>query len=317
MGADDYHPLVRQAIADGWEPASIARLVILISRTWKWPSDVTAQCILAECPELLQMAAFNEPLADVFTPEEFISMIRQRSSYTPAHIARAYVELRAVIKLKNSKMLSAVAKGWNFEARSHLIIRVIDDCVNSVKGAAKLVARASEAFSWKRKKRTRLMQAIIDHSVFEGLFGSPQAVFKVMPDLEGRVHLQEGMGEGSSDEGDSEDAAFIHDGPLEYYNSSDAEDGPSSAEDEPKDTSATTATTPRGRKKHRGVIESDSDGSPPRGDADIDDIGVATRRTKKQRRSSAIQAGQREEAQCKRMDGKRRLKRLKRGSKRA
>ena len=136
--------LIEGAVLDEWEPELVAKLLILVSKTAKWSTDDVSQCIIHHCPELLQVAAFNEPLVCLLEPSDFIDLIRNAKTFFPQakDLSMAYVELRAVIKIKSPKMLYAISQGWSFSERTELITKVIDDSVDSIKAAAKLVKKA-------------------------------------------------------------------------------------------------------------------------------------------------------------------------------
>jgi hypothetical protein len=75
-------------------------------------------------------------------------------------------------------MLREVSEGWESKERHELVIAVLEDCVDSIKAAAKLVAAASEGFDWKKKKRRKLMQAVVECDAFKSLFGKTEDIFK-------------------------------------------------------------------------------------------------------------------------------------------
>jgi len=106
---------------------------------------------------LVQAAAFNEPLAaengtitlntdpkclllcippptlpvpagGLFEPSEFIQLIRSAKGFFPntKDLAKAYVELRAVLKLKSGANLSLLSQGWCFEDRIGLLLAVLE-----------------------------------------------------------------------------------------------------------------------------------------------------------------------------------------------
>ena len=127
----------------------------------------------------------------MFEPAEFIDLVRRTAEgphpffSNTKDLARAYVELRAVLKLRRAANLRQISAGWDTKERVGLVLAVLEDCVDSIKAAAKLVEKASTAFGWKRKKRRKLMQAVVDCEAFSSLYGGVSDIFRVLPDLEG------------------------------------------------------------------------------------------------------------------------------------
>jgi len=252
--------LIKKAIEDEAEPEFVAEVMVLLSRTFDWASSDVARCINSACPGHLDIAAFNEPLKQVLSAKGFIRTIRARPGLSRLAAARAYVALRAVVKVKAPARLKAIAAGWSFKEKCKLVELLVEDAVDSVKSAARFVARAAEAFDWKKKKRRRLMQAVVDSECFEGLYGAPCDVLEVMPDIKAKLILPEGGGV-DEEEPDSEDLEFINDGDLDFSDDQESDNGSSSSgsESEQQESEEEQPVKPIARKRLRRKLMSESD----------------------------------------------------------